>query len=237
MLSMFRNRFGIPGVISVVALVFAMLGGAYAASDGGSSEATTSAKAKKGPRGPRGKPGPPGPAGPIGPTGPAGPKGDTGAQGLPGADGEDGEDGEDGTFSTEPLPSGETLTGVWTASGGEKDLSWAAISFPIQLSSPPTLYWEPPALGGGALTFPPGGSLGLVTAEEFEEECPGSAADPQALPGVLCVYPETESEAFPDLAYLAEKLTAPNSFGAAIPYQIAAAKPGYAQGTWAVTAE
>jgi hypothetical protein len=33
MLSPLRNRFGIPGVISVIAFVFAMLGGAYAANN------------------------------------------------------------------------------------------------------------------------------------------------------------------------------------------------------------
>ena len=42
MLSPLRNRFGIPGVISVIALVFAMFGGAYAATnsnDGGKATA------------------------------------------------------------------------------------------------------------------------------------------------------------------------------------------------------
>ena len=33
MFSTLRTRFGIPGVISVIALVFAMLGGAYAANN------------------------------------------------------------------------------------------------------------------------------------------------------------------------------------------------------------
>lgn len=230
MLSMFRNRFGVPGVISVIALVFAMLGGAYAASDGGSNEATTSAKAKKGPRGPRGKPGPPGPPGPVGPIGPVGPKGDPGSPGQPGAD------GKDGTFSTEPLPSAETLTGVWVASGGKEDLSWAPISFPIQVSPPPTLYWEPPGLGGGGLTFPPGGAVGLLTAEEFEDECPGSAAAPEAQPGALCIYTETESGIFVNLAYAVEKLTAPSSFGTALPFEVGSTAGAFARGTWAVTA-
>ena len=86
MFSPLRNRFGIPGVISVIALVFAMLGGAYAASnDSGSGKATASAK--KGPRGPRGPRGPAGPAGPQGPVGPAGAKGDTGAAGSNGSNG------------------------------------------------------------------------------------------------------------------------------------------------------
>jgi hypothetical protein len=83
MLSPLRNRFGIPGVISVIALVFAMFGGAYAATNSG-GKATSSAKAKKGPRGPRGKTGP---AGPAGPQGPAGANGKDGANGSNGADG------------------------------------------------------------------------------------------------------------------------------------------------------
>ena len=47
MFSPLRNRFGIPGAISVIALVFAMFGGAYAASDNsGGGKATASAKKK-----------------------------------------------------------------------------------------------------------------------------------------------------------------------------------------------
>jgi hypothetical protein len=73
MFSTLRSRFGIPGVISVIALVFAMFGGAYAASNSsGDQKATASAKAKRGPKGPRG---------------PKGAKGDTGPQGLQGAAG------------------------------------------------------------------------------------------------------------------------------------------------------
>jgi len=75
----------------VIALVFAMFGGAYAASNSsGGGKATASAKAKKGPRGPKGATGPAGPAGPVGPAGPqgsAGAKGDTGASGAPGSSG------------------------------------------------------------------------------------------------------------------------------------------------------
>jgi hypothetical protein len=88
MLSPLRNRFGIPGVISVIALVFAMFGGAYAATNGsGGGKATASAKGKAGPRGPRGKTGPAGPAGPAGPQGPAGANGKDGASGQNGAPG------------------------------------------------------------------------------------------------------------------------------------------------------
>ncbi|HMJ72397.1 MAG TPA: hypothetical protein VK471_03415 [Solirubrobacterales bacterium] len=89
MLSPLRNHFGIPGVISVIALVFAMFGGAYAATNTG--KATSSAKAKKGPRGPRGPAGPAGPAGAQGPAGPAGAKGDKGDSGNAGAAGKNAE--------------------------------------------------------------------------------------------------------------------------------------------------
>jgi hypothetical protein len=97
MFSTLRTRFGIPGVISVIALVFAMLGGAYAANNSSSGgKATASAKAKKGPRGPKGPKGDAGPAGPQGPVGPAGPKGDAGSNGSNGTNGQDGKDGKDG---------------------------------------------------------------------------------------------------------------------------------------------
>jgi hypothetical protein len=96
MLSPLRNRFGIPGVISVIALVFAMLGGAYAASSDNGGKATASAKAKKGPRGPKGATGPAGPAGPAGPQGPAGANGKDGAAGAAGKEGAKGKDGTNG---------------------------------------------------------------------------------------------------------------------------------------------
>lgn len=101
MFSLLRNRFGIPGVISVIALVFAMFGGAYAAtSSGGGGKATASAKGKPGPRGPRGKTGPVGPAGPAGPQGPAGAKGDKGDAGAKGDKGDKGDTGSNGAPGT-----------------------------------------------------------------------------------------------------------------------------------------
>jgi len=95
-----RNKFGMPGVIAVCALVFAMLGGAYAASDGGGNGATASAKAKKGPRGPRGPRGLKGATGAPGAPGAQGAKGDAGAAGQNGAPGEKGATGTTGTAGT-----------------------------------------------------------------------------------------------------------------------------------------
>ena len=80
MFSTLRTRFGIPGVISVIALVFAMLGGAWAASKSADSgKATASAKTKRGPQGPKGA---------TGPAGPQGVKGDNGSNGANGKDGQ-----------------------------------------------------------------------------------------------------------------------------------------------------
>ena len=90
----FHQRFGIPGVIAVCALVFAMLGGAYAASNGGDG---ATASAKRGKPGPRGKRGPTGPTGPTGAAGAAGPQGAAGAAGAKGATGATGTNGTNGT--------------------------------------------------------------------------------------------------------------------------------------------
>jgi hypothetical protein len=182
MFSTLRNRFGIPGVISVIALVFAMFGGAYAASNSsGGGKATTSAKAKQGPRGKTGKTGPAGPAGPGGPVGPAGATGPAGAKGDPGPVGPQGPLGPAGatgatgpaglTGFTSTLPSGKTETGAWVISPQPEGISepWIAISFPIPLAS------------GAAVHF-------LKFEDEPTAECPGSSEEPIAAQGNLCVY-------------------------------------------------
>lgn len=204
MFSSFKSRFGIPGVIAVIALVFAMIGGAYAASSE-SGKATASAKAKRGPRGPRGKTGPPGPQGPAGPagspgpaglkgaggadgpkgaTGPQGPQGSQGPAGATGATGADGATGASGAtgFSgfTETLPSGKTETGYWalepmTKEGGQ---ALSALSYPIPLAAP--------IQQSSNLHY-------LKAGEGPTQECPGSANNPQAAPGQLCIYALNES--------------------------------------------
>lgn len=108
MFSPLRNRFGVPGVISVIALVFAMLGGAYAASNNnGGGKATASAKAKRGPRGPKGATGPAGPQGPAGTAGAKGGDGAKGATGATGATGSTGATGNDGkSVTVTSVPTG-----------------------------------------------------------------------------------------------------------------------------------
>lgn len=112
MSSILRNRLGVPGVLAAFVLVFALVaGGAYAASsDGGSGDATASAKkrnnkAKRNKR--KGKSPTVAQVRRIAkqearkilknvPPGPQGPKGDPGANGSDGANGQNGQDGEPG---------------------------------------------------------------------------------------------------------------------------------------------
>jgi hypothetical protein len=111
--------------IALLALVFALTGGAFAATGGGGSHATLSASAAKkkakpkslrGPAGPAGKNGTNGTNGTPGATGPAGPKGENGAAGSPGGQGEKGATGNNGengkslkstVFKGEKEPLGE----------------------------------------------------------------------------------------------------------------------------------
>jgi hypothetical protein len=115
--------------IAIIALVFALTGGAFAASShgGGNAPAKASAsttplasaakskpkpKAKPGPRGPagpagkngtngaNGAPGATGPAGPAGPAGGAGPQGLTGNEGPVGHEGKEGPKGKEGALGT-----------------------------------------------------------------------------------------------------------------------------------------
>ena len=189
MLSPLRNRFGIPGVISVIALVFAMFGGAYAASNDGGN-ATSSAKAKKGPRGPRGPAGPAGAAGPVGPAGAKGDKGDTGPKGDKGDKGDTGAKGEKGAKGDkgEPwtaggtLPVGEALTGEWSADvssvvGAAETEQRTTISLPLPLPAPVTAVYMDKA---------------ETEAEAEKEGCKWEYTEPTALPeapeGTLCVF-------------------------------------------------
>ena len=265
MLSPLRNRFGIPGVISVIALVFAMFGGAYAATSNGGGKATASAKGKKGPRGPKG---------PKGDTGPAGPKGDTGAKGDAGATGVagsngistktktfsgvkgtckeggievesasptalvcNGEKGKDGTFSTEPLPGGESLSGAWAASGGPGDFALAQISFPVEVSPAPVTIYQF-GIGASQGIEIKDGSFALVGEEEFLEDCPGAAGDPKAKGGFLCVY-LSSIEGGIEMPFFThpELLEAADEFGAVLSFEIEeSASRGYEKGSWAVAA-
>lgn len=194
MFSILRDRFGIPGVLSVVALVFAMAGGAFAASssDSGGSKATASAKAKKGPRGPRGPAGLQGPAGPAGSAGKDGANGTNGTNGTAGANGLVGATGATGPAGAPGpacpvgaclLPEEATETGTW---GTGSSTPAGNKTFPISFSLP--LSAEPQAILVKANEQSKPGCPGRGGGE-FGPSKPGNVPTiPMAAPGKLCVY-------------------------------------------------
>lgn len=88
------RRLGVPGVIAIIALVFAMAGGAWAAKGGViiTKLNQISPKVRSQLKGQ---------AGPVGPVGPAGPAGAPGAKGEAGKDGSEGKAGIDGNEGKE----------------------------------------------------------------------------------------------------------------------------------------
>ncbi|HSS04028.1 MAG TPA: hypothetical protein VLK89_02415 [Solirubrobacterales bacterium] len=203
-----RNRFGIPGVISVIALVFAMVGGAFAANDqGGSSgsKATASKAGKPGPRGKTGKTGKAGPAGPQGPQGPAGPAGPKGDKGDAGASGSLGTPGT--SVTTGPTGPGECQSGgikVLSASPPAKVCN-GTTGFTKTLPSGETetggfaVNGTEFDLNGekGSISFniPLAAPLGATNVhyidpilETTSDKCTGDNENPTAAKGHLCVY-------------------------------------------------
>jgi hypothetical protein len=256
MLSRIREPFGKAGLtVAVVALVMALVGGAYAA---GGLTGKQKKEVKKIAKQFAGKPGANGAAGPQGPAGAQGPKGDTGAPGSNGTNGSNGSNGAPGEAGMcsagKPeckLVAGATLGGVWAASNPAKEAgtsltSLSAISFPVRVSPPPTTlvaYTVGPfnlarELGPGEAPIY-GPHENPETAEEGEEDeeafqlaCPGNASEPEAAPGFLCVYRGAttpfESEVH------AEEAEAAGEYGVVIPWAVAAEQN--VRGTWAVKA-
>ncbi len=200
--------------IALLALVFALTGGAFAASNGsgrsgGKANASvtdsvaTTAKAKqkskagaRGPAGPKGATGAAGaagvtgpagstgPAGPVGPTG-TGATGATGAAGATGATGATGPEGKSGFTKT--LPKGERETGEWsliTTVPGAQRVA-TAVSFNIPLPAAPTSH-----------LIRVNGKEAIVNAGTEEQVastvCLGSVTEPKASAGNLCIYSSSE---------------------------------------------
>lgn len=295
MSSLIRNRLGVPGLIAVVALVFAMVGGAWAAK----KYVITSTNQIKpsvlkqlkvpGPAGPAGAAGPAGPAGPAGAAGAPGAdgidgkNGATGATGLKGATGASGPTGATGTAgvtgatgatgagATGPtgatgnigpvLLSGFTETGAW---------SFGTINAKEAPSTPPVTEEEVLARfaeGQKYKLFVPisfaiplaaeiaGANVHLILKGGSHASCPGTAADPKAAAGHLCVYAGDNSsvsnlaaEPLPILNTFTPQVggifkldTTPNTgpgaskSGARLSFNIFEAG-AFAYGSWAVTA-
>ena len=202
-------------ILALVALVFAVTGGAFAATGatgGGSPHGTltASAAAKKkaapkpvrGPAGPKGATGATGPAGPAGPAGATGPggaqgpqgpagnngsNGEKGLQGEPGKNGKNGEQGEQGPPG-EPWPAGGTLPAGKTETG-----AWGfATSIEAGGSLEPLI---PISFNIPLKTALARADVHFVTNFEWKEHipapppaCQGSPEAPSAAAGSLCIY-------------------------------------------------
>jgi hypothetical protein len=267
MFSTLRTRFGIPGVISVIALVFAMFGGAYAASnssDGG--KATASAKAKKGPRGPKGSKGDPGPAGPAGPAGAKGDKGDTGGAGGSGTNGTSATTiafgGNEKGCQAGGVEVKSASAPVVVCNGKNGANGQTGFTETLPSGKTETGMWGGRTAGAQFMRIPISFALPVASAttlvyvanEETKvaEGCPGIVEGlPQADPGTLCVYQGDNVEAGVPTANKAEEEEeggagngikfAPPGVGPAgtvLSFNCAGAIGGcFASGAWAVTAE
>jgi len=260
-----HQKLGTAGfIISIVALVAALGGGAYAASGGltGKQKKEVEKIAKKyaGKRGKQGKQGPAGPAGPAGSAGAKGDKGDAGAAGSNGSNGAPGAAGTSvtnnpvpvgnakckelggaefkvgagaSTFAcngetgfTETLPKGKTEMGAWSygETPPETFVASTSISFVIPLATVPSFHFITAANAGAEAA-----------------NCPGEVAEPKAAAGQLCVYlNESLMEHFGGPFESLNKLT---TAGVVMFFhtqqesgQTPEFPPGFALGTWAVTA-
>jgi Collagen triple helix repeat (20 copies) len=203
MVSMVRRNLNAPTAIAVIALVFAMVGGAVAAGgDSGSGKAAASADGKRGPRGPKGARGPAGPAGPVGPQGAPGAPGSPGAKGDPGAAGvspvgtafagnqkgctEGGVEfkGTNTTVACNGVNGTDGETGFTEVlpPGRTETGTWGALTEEGQLGIVP-ISFNIPLLGAPSPVLVKKGENGTANG------CPGLVGGtPQADPGKLCVY-------------------------------------------------
>jgi hypothetical protein len=251
MFNAIRTRINATTVLAVLALVFAMTGGAYAAKKyliTSTKQISPSVlKQLQGKAGAAGAPGAAGAAGAQGPAGPQGPAGTAGSQGEKGVQGEKGAMGEKGVEGkkgatgptgatgatgvsgfTATLPAGETETGSWTANyraATQESLIGGSIGFSIPLAAP-SEHVE-------VLTLEQ--TEGSVGSGKCELDIENAAAVPVAPPGFLCVFTRFE-EAGKVLAVLSLTNEPGDSpAGAFIEAKTATNGAMFLSGTWAVT--
>lgn len=254
MFSTFKARFGAPGVVAVIALVLAMVGGAYAAGGAlsGKQKKEVEKIAKKISK-----------AGPQGPEGKQGPKGDTGAVGAVGAKGDKGDKGEKG--DTGAAGKSVKVTPIQVGDPGECEESGGAMVTPeggdgVEVCNGEEGAEGSPWTAGGVL--PSGkseeGTWGASAgAEEFTPDpisfniplaatiaganthiapnasCPGTVAEPKAAAGHFCLY-VAENVGATIAIGPASGGTGVGKAGGIV--AVEGTSGSYAFGTWAVTA-
>jgi hypothetical protein len=214
MFTKLREPFGKTALtVGIIALVFAMLGGAYAA--GGltkSQEKQVTKIAKKYA----------GKAGAAGANGTNGTNGAPGAKGAPGEPGEKGEQGEEGPEGPQgspwaaggTLPKGSTETGAWLAPasfeqieeesetkvvGSTTERTMISLAIPLSTAAAgatASVYVEKTPEGPAEKCAEEAEGeereaceeAREVELKETKEHCPGSAAEPKAKEGFLCAY-------------------------------------------------
>jgi hypothetical protein len=240
-------------VAVTLALVFAMSGGAYAASKylitstkQISPKVLKALKGKAGANGAQGPAGAAGAAGPQGPGGATGAKGESGAPGAPGAKGENGAAGTNGTTGfTETLPSEKSERGEWSAiytATAAGQFGSASISFNIPLAKAPgakfaTNYIGPNKEGEGEAN---------EKKSAIPSHCKGTVSKPEAVPGNLCVFAFVLNNAVAGAGALGGFFVDPETAegenvaglgGVVLTFESEAANPVVAAGDWVVTAE
>ena len=254
MFSAIRKHLTPSTAIAIVALVFAITGGAFAATGGSgnggkgaSASATPLASAAKskakpkagarGPAGPAGKTGATGPAGPAGPAGAAGAKGENGAAGGQGPQGPQGPQGEKGETGKEGTPGKPGKNGTFgdeplpagkTLTGVYAASGSAEGKFPEGLVSTGVSF---------ALPVPGEPVVHYIKAGEttLPEGCKGTVSEPGAEEGNLCVFSQSEVNTASVGATLSGSPTL-GTIGAKVTGTPAAKGLVVIGGTWAVTA-
>ena len=201
MFSAIRRRMTYANVVATLAMVFAMTGGAYAASKylitstkqikPAVLASLKGAKGAAGASGAQGTAGPQGAAGAAGKEGPAGKDGKEGPAGKEGPRGKEGQEGIEGSpwTATGTLPSGKTETGTWAVgevTAGAKPLASAPLRVPISFAIPLAT-----GLTSNEVHFINKANKEVISPGNEATShplCPGTVAAPAAAPGNLCVY-------------------------------------------------
>jgi hypothetical protein len=261
MFSALRRQLSYSNVAATMALVFALTGGAFAATShsGGGSPARATASvshamvAKKkskaparGPAGPKGATGASGAqgaagsAGPVGPAGASGAKGENGASGAQGPEGKEGKAGANGTNGTNgkngsPWTAGGTLPPGSTETGAWNLIPGSAAEIAEQRSLTTISF---PIRLTAPLGFP---ETAVVTVEEQEGKktppaaCKGTVEEPTAEAGHLCVYQSSEV-LVPIFSYKLALIKGDSFEGASTGgAMLATSENEQDEGTWAVT--